>query len=752
MKASKQALLLSASVILALSPVSLSLAATQAKHTAATANLSIARAKQIAIKLFHIPSYYALTQENYNSAGQGNPANYNLSFTFTTPTQQQDSINVTLNAQTGEVLNYNRYTGPESFVFPVPESLTAATQAAQAWVKKLSPTHAAKLTLEPLAPQNGVSLTQGVQYTFDFVRMVNGIPAPFDGCTVVIDQNGNLVSYSSSWSNLPFPTGIPALSLAQANAKYAEDLPLTLSYQQNWQGPATPSTVLAYALNIGNYPQFWNAGYLDSSSGGIGIPVLDAKTGQVIDATGKVHPLPAQTPPKPLNPNGGHAAFLWKKINWTEQQSLQFAKLTLDVPATFTLTSSSQGQSFPQGDNTWNFTWTNPKNANDQISAQIDATYGVLQSAYGGSTSYNGKDQYTSAQLLARAKVFLARVFPNDLGSISLKPMTFKKFPGTTTDYQIQLIVNGLPDSASSGNLTMSSVTGQVANYYSPLQPANSGPFKSPQGAISLQAARQAWVKAAPLSLMYLETQPSGITPGSASGHVILAYAPMGSLTYGGMVDAFTGQVLNGPKTPGYRGIPSDIVGLPQEPELELLVNDGLLPVDASGHAQPNALMTRAAFVKLVVSAFALSQGGVQPFGTLSHGIQASLADVPSASPAYSSIVSAYEDGLLPPGPLFQPNALATRGFAANVLTRALGYNALLAHPTLFHFTASDASSIPTDHLASDAIATTLGMFQLQNGQFMDGTPISVKDAAVAIVYGADALAKNIPSPVRFQG
>ncbi len=751
MKSTKQAMLFSASMILALSPVSLSLAATHAKHTTISTTLSIARAKQIATNLFHIPSYYAMTQENYNSASQGNPPSYNLMFTFTTPTQQQNSINVTLNAQTGEVLNYNRYNGPESFVFPVPESLSAATQAAQAWVKKLSPTHAAQLTLEPLAPQTGTSLTQGVQYTFDFVRMANGVPAPFDGCTVVIDQNGNLVNYSSSWLNLPFPSGKPALSLTQANARYAAGLPLTLSYQQNWQGQSTPSTVLAYSLNPGSYPEFWNAGYLTQSSG-IGIPVIDAQTGQVIDATGKVHPIPTQAPLKPLDPHGGRAAFLWKKVNWTEQQALQFAKSALGVPTNFSLTTSSQGQSFPQGDNMWNFTWTNPKNANDQISAQIDSTYGVLQSAYGGSTSYNGKDQYTSAQLFARAKAFLARVFPNDLGSIALKPMTFKKYPGTTTDYQIQLIVNGLPDSGSSGSLTMSGVTGQVANYYSPLQSSNSGPFKSPKGAISLQAAQQAWVKAAPLSLMYLETQPSGYAQGTTTGHVILAYAPVGSLVYGGMVDAFTGQVLNGPQTPGYRGIPSDIVGLPQTPELELLVNDGLLSVDANGHAQPNALMTRAAFVKLVVGAFNLSQGGTPMMAGLSHGIQASLSDVSSASPAFSAIVSAYEMGLLPPGPLFQPNALATRGFAATLLARALGYNALLAHPTLFHFTASDAASIPTDHLAADAIATTLGMFQLQNGSFMDSTPISIKDAAVAVVYGANALAKNGPSPIRFQG
>ncbi len=749
----KHAWPMAASLLLAMAPATATATlAASPNGAAARATVTLTQAEQIAVHTFNIPSYYKITQESYDSGGQGNPVSYGLTYGFTTPTQQQQFINVTVDATTGAILNYNRSSLQNTFVYPLPVSESQAKAKAIAWVKKLYPNLYSQVQIQPLSPQMG-PLTQAVQYNFNFVRMVGGVQAPFNGIAVTIDQNGHLTSVNETWSTVKFPSAHPALSLTQANTAYADGLPLELSYQNNWQASSGPALVLAYSLPMAPYPQFWVGGQFINQGNGVGVPVIDAQTGKVIDANGVAHPLTPAKQPAPLVPGGPQAPFLTHKVNWTQAQSLAYATRVEHIPAGFSLTSQIQNRTLPNGDVNWSFTWTD-KAKTSQYNAQVDATYGFLQNSYMGNGPYTGKARYSQAHMTAVVKQFLERLFPQDTGAISVTAFAFKKLPASVVQsYSLQFLINGLPDGANAGNISANAITGQVSNFYSPLQQGETGPFPSPSKAISLTAAKRAWLQAEPLQLMYLQTNPpQNNTPGQPPGqkpkqyppaHVVLVYAPVGQYANGGMVDALTGKMLGGLTPSVYTGVIRDIGNSSAAPEIRLLVNHGLLTVSAAGDVHPNRVMTRSQFIQLVTGALNIGQGGPQPLIYSSSKIQGSMADVSSRSPAFSAILSAYESGILPAGPLFQPNRPASRGFAADVLARALGYGAILAHPQAFRLPAKDAASIPQSEYAAAAICYSLGLLSLINGNFDASSGLTVAQAAVSVVYGVDALAQG---------
>ena len=260
--------------------------------------------------------------------------------------------------------------------------------------------------------------------------------------------------------------------------------------------------------------------------------------------------------------------------------------------------------------------------------------------------------------------------------------------------------------------------------------------FPSPRQAITQAKAKNDWTAGQPLQLVYLQTQPgfdkaSGITP---QGKVILAYAPTGNIIENGTVmDATTGQFMSASgSTPAYTGKINDIGNVAQADQIQLLVQHGLLAVDANGNVHPNQDMTREQFVKLVVDALGRNQP--LPFANQLGVYQNAMAMTNSASSGYSEVYSAFVNGWLNNGQVFEPNQPITRGDAAQLLARALGYSELLGHPELFQLNAGDASAIPSNQFAGDAIASTLGLLPLQSGAFHPDGNVTIADAAQAVV------------------
>lgn len=727
-------------------------AATPAFAFSKAPQLTEAQALAAVRKDFAIPASFEVTQEAYNNQQNNGPANYWFTFTYTTPTGQQQNINASVVAANGMVLSYNGAYPQGKFTFPPKESQAMAQQTAVALAKKLYPTEYPQTRLQPVVTAQG-ALTQPISYTFNFERFVQGLPAPFDGFSITVDQNGVVQSVNASWTtNLTFPAPARAISPSAAALSYEHHVDIHLAYTTVWQ-TVTSQMYLAYVQPQQNYPNFWNTQF-DTMSNTTGLPVLNAQNGLPVNSGGQTQSMPVYHAPRPLVANGPKVNPYGTKVNWTEAQALHYAEQAVGITSADHLTGTAQMMSQPGGDNQWTFNWSGANSGT--ISATVDTTMGVLVN-YNSYTppiksgisqtqqQFGQPATITQAQATAAAANFVRRVFPQDTGGLALSPQPWQNPSGskvaTSFSFSVDPLLNGLPLQGNSGSIDINGQTGKVQNFW--WQPSQNGSAPaSPAKAVSLVQAEQDWVQQQPLRLEYLLTQPqmmakfafvngkNPVSPGTP--RVILAYAPQTS-QYSSVFNAATGRFLitQGGVQP-YSGTIQGLSGVPQAPQITLLVRRGLLQTGAGGVIQPQQKMTRAAFISLLANTL-----GLNSVGPITAAMQHSLSDVASGSPAYKSIRSAYANGWLPAGDLFYPNRLITRAQAADVLTHALGYGALLSHSGMFHLSASDAATVPSSEYAAAAMSSSLGLLPLQQGAFHATGAVTIAQAAAAAVTTA---------------
>lgn len=717
-------------------------------NIASPPKLSAKQAEQIAVSTFSIPTTYTLQSENYNSSNSlTQPSAYSLNYQSTDSAMRSQSIYVTIDANTGTVLNYSRPSSDSQFVFPAPVSAKQAQQIANGWAQKLYPSQFSNVKPLPLTPNAG-SLVGPTQYTYTYERVVNGIAAPFNGFSVTIDQNGKLVGVSDSWTNLNFPSQTKAISQSAANSLYQKALTLHLEYQTVYQSAGKSSTQLVYQGTPQFYPNWWGQQF--NSTSVIEFPVINAATGSIVDATGSTYQPAKYAQPKPLVPGGPTGLQNPKPVNWTEQQALSYAQNLFNITGSDTLTSVNQYTN-PSADTTWNFGWQRANHMSLQVS--IDAKYGFLTSfnqypMQPQKPASNKAPKLTQAQIDATVTAFVKKAFANDTGDLGLtqSPTNVNNSNGLNTSYQIVRLVGGIPDQSQSGNVYVDPQTGLIQSLWMNNTAQSTASLPSISKAMSETQAISKWMQARPLQLEYLETQPQLASklatngkvpnpPAQQQPEVLLTYAPIANQNSSGAFNAVTGMFETSTTTP-YTGTIHDISGVAGAAQIQLLVDRELMTVDSQGNVHPGQTMTHAAFMKLLVDALGL-QGRYNPQILSSAAAKSALAGVPKNAPDYQEIGSAYSMGWIPMNEPFQPNALTTRDYAAQVLARALGFTPLLAHPEAFQFSPSDVASITSSDLAGDALAATLGMLPLQNGAFHPNNDITLADTAIAVVQAA---------------
>ncbi|MCL6454058.1 MAG: hypothetical protein K6T78_10655 [Alicyclobacillus sp.] len=724
-------------------------AATASTPSATAPKVTLQQAEQLARKTFSIADSYTVQSESY-SAGNGQPPQYNLTFQDPDPAAAGQSINVSIDANTGWVVNFNQPSDDNQFVFPVPVSADQARQLADTWAKKLFPSQFGQVKALPLAPVQG-ALQGPTQYTYTYERVVDGLPAPFDGFSLTIDQDGQLVSVQDHWTDLPFPSAKPTLSKSAANQVYGQSLELHLAYQSIYSANRQPATDLVYEAAPQNAVGWW--GQLFTPQSNIQFPVIDATSGKVLDGTGQAIPLTPYAPPKPLVTGGPSASFTGPSVHWTQEQVEQYATKALGITSADTLTNVYE-YSNPQSHTTWNLTWQTPGGL--AVTATVDADAGILTgfSAYPTHPAPPTKaaTKLTQAQVTAAVDAFVKRLYPQHTGALAVLPEPSNPGDGSQlqTSYQIIPLVNGLPDETGSGSVSVNPQTGEVQNLYLNIQ-ASSGVYPAPAQAMPVSKATATWMAARPLTLEYLETQPqlqvkmnpagkSATAAANALPRIVLVYAPTADQTSSGPFNAVTGTFETYGSQLPFTGTIQDIAGLPAAPQIQLLVDRELISVDSRGDVHPNQTMTHSAFIKLLVDALGY-QGRIDPLVMKSAAAQSALGAIPVTSPDYDEVAAAYSMGWIPAGEPFDPNATTTRDYAAQVLSRAVGMTALLSHPDAFQFSPSDVAQIPAGDKAGDALAVTLGLLSLDASQdFQPTASLTLADAAVAVVQAADIL------------
>ena len=127
--------------------------------------------------------------------------------------------NIYLNAKTGEILNFYRYSDTENKKL---DENTAAAKA-EAVLKALAPDKADEFKREgKIGGHYGAAV--------DYKRYVSGIECKFDGVSIDLDGNGDVESYSISYTDAKFPSKSSAITQDKALENIFSQVPYEIKY------------------------------------------------------------------------------------------------------------------------------------------------------------------------------------------------------------------------------------------------------------------------------------------------------------------------------------------------------------------------------------------------------------------------------------------------------------------------------------------------------------------------------------------
>ncbi len=701
-----------------------------------------AQSQAIAQKLLPIPKgYIALGGSSQTSLSPEYGPVYMVIFQEPQSIQSpgpSSSVQVTVDARTGQIVQYfqikaSSYSLSASSAKAVSQS--AAKRIATTWLARLNPQHA-RMSLIGSGEWGGLPVAQS-RYSFVFAHTVHGIPVAFQSASVMLDAGGQLVGYQADWQQATLPSP-PAHALSQQTAEqaYIKALQLRLMYVT----PFNPFTaapgpyVLTYGLTANALVAPIST---DAMPPGIWI---SATTGRALNALGQ--PIAPTAPYEPLVKGGPtHLPYAHRK-QMSRQQAETLAKTV--IPSGFTLASSNRSTTMGTASGTspyyWNFTFQ--KVGQSSYSVTVNPLWHTIMNMnqfYYAAASPQGAaagapthaHSLSGTRLTAIATAYVEKLNPQAMGALALRPaMAFGGQPGSASRSFI-FLDHGIPAQNDIVQVMPDRFTGAVTGYFSSFLP--SSPVPAPGRVIPLAQAQEAYARKYPVRLEYvlpLRENPSApqlyFAPGQSSwtfsSQALLAYVAVPS-NPPQFLNAKTGQWQSYQST-GV-AVPADIKGHAGEQAMLLLIRNGALAVQ-NGKAHPDAAMTRGQFITLLVKAS-------QYYMTNSQQTQA-FPDVGPGSPNYAAVQQAVLDGILQPGGDFHPDLPVTRNDAAHWLVAYLGYQKLAGESGLFRLPFHDASAIPANDQGDAAIATRLGLIAPQNGNWNGAQPLTVAQAAVAVV------------------
>ena len=168
-------------------------------QAASVAKISRDKAIELAASLVKIPEDYIMQNISFNfSYNRMGQSLWNLQFTKKDSDRYYGNINISIDADNGKLLNFNRNDNdPDNKpVYPPKVSFQAAKELATQWLPQYNPIEA-KQTLYNSDSEKSFKtpLNGDVRYYIKFDRAANDIPYPQNYITFSIDGDGNLIDY-----------------------------------------------------------------------------------------------------------------------------------------------------------------------------------------------------------------------------------------------------------------------------------------------------------------------------------------------------------------------------------------------------------------------------------------------------------------------------------------------------------------------------------------------------------------------------
>lgn len=247
-----------------------------------TQEQAIAKVKVV----FNIPKQMKLEQARLGKSWEYTlQRQWNFSWNVTDKDKGGESISASVDARTGDVLQYHYYSwSPYGSEKPkIKYKKDELQQIAADFVAKYQPERFAECKLEETQREDVIPLREDEQrsYSFNWVRYVNDIPFPQQGFRLEVSaETGKITSYNMMWADLDFPTAEGILNQESINQTMFETSPLVVEYLSVPQVEPGSSDDNKTKVGLFYYVQ---SRYLPGR-------MMDAKTGAFLDYEG--NPVP----------------------------------------------------------------------------------------------------------------------------------------------------------------------------------------------------------------------------------------------------------------------------------------------------------------------------------------------------------------------------------------------------------------------------------------------------------------------------
>ncbi|WP_054025484.1 S-layer homology domain-containing protein [Bacillus sp. FJAT-28004] len=726
------------------------------------------KAEALARQYVSIPKEYVLQGASLNmemmAGGKRNA--WGLDFVKKVNGKHLGSIYVRIHADKGQLLEFNSYTDNPSAkpTYPLKVERDAAQQIALQFIDKIAADYKGKIQYNP---DYGVKLrpplTGEVVHSIRYDRLVYDIPYVDNYIELEVDSEGHIRRYSLQWDDtINFPKVDAKLTMEEANNKLRAAAAPQLAYivPYNMQGKRKP--LLSYELQ----------------------PIsIDAVTGQLKDQSrdsyfraGTISETPVSEKPLGDEPKAGTV---------TEKQAIDAVKAAFALPAGAELNGSNysenNNESTGETEAYWQLNWTVKKDGKEigSASASVNGRTGDVRhfNAYMyNEQSQSGSPKVTLEQASALAVDAIKKRLPwltDELYFVKPDPKQYEGLDaGEPRQYYFNFVhkIYGAAVEYDNVNLAIHSSTGEVVNY-----DANLSNFDYPAQApvlIKKEQAVDSWLDYYRTQLTYrlvqnfswngqpipIEKYKLMIASGEIRGDEVekstnaeLVYQLVPRLMdesvfldaeTGGWRNRETGEVtqLEKPKA-------KDIEGHFAQRQLELMVAYKALDVK-DGLVRPNEAVTRGELIKMLVLA---RSSGVSPLSmSFSNQLmgKASFNDVAADSSYFVYVESALEQNLIDVGDgSFNPSGKVSRDEMAELIVRALGYNALANYDHIFKASFKDSAEI--ENKGQAAIVVGLKIMSLSDGKFLPKKQVTRGEASVAFFRYLQSRAELQEAPLR---
>jgi len=726
------------------------------------------KAEALARQYVSIPKEYVLQGASLNmemmAGGKRNA--WGLDFVKKVNGKHLGSIYVRIDADKGQLLEFNSYTDNPSAkpTYPLKVERDAAQQIALQFIDKIAADYKGKIQYNPdYGVQLRPPLTGEVVHSIRYDRLVYDIPYVDNYIELEVDSEGHVRRFSLQWDDtINFPKVDVKLTTEEANNKLRAAAAPQLSYivPYNMQGKRKP--LLSYELQ----------------------PIsIDAVTGQLKDQSrdsyfraGTISESPVSEKPLGDEPKAG-------AVN--EKQAIDAVKAAFSLPAGAELNGSNYSENSNESTGVteayWQLNWTIKKDGKEMGSASASVNGRTGDVRHFNTYMYNersqpGSPKVTLEQASALAVEAIKKRLPwltDELYLVKPDPKQFEGLDaGEPRHYYFSFVhkIYGAVVEYDNINLSINSSTGEIINY-----DANLSNFDYPDQAPALIKKEQAvdsWLDYYRTQLTYrlvqnfswngqpipIEKYKLMIASGEIRGDEVekttnaeLVYQLVPRLIDESVfLDAVTGGWRNretGEVTQLEKPKAKDIEGHFAQRQLELMVAYKALDVK-DGLVRPNEAVTRGELIKMLVLA---RSSGVSPLSKSLSGqldSKASFNDVAAGSSYFVYVESALEQNLIDVGDgSFNPSGKVSRDEMAELIVRALGYNALANYDHIFKASFKDSAQI--ENKGQAAIVVGLKIMSLSDGKFLPKKQVTRGEASVAFFRYLQSRAELQEAPLR---